>query len=54
MFLRVIAKGYKIRNMEDMLVYARIDNGMHARRKGYEYIKSEKQLLNLKKELRKP
>ena len=52
LFLRVIAKGYKIRNMEDMLVYARIDNGMHARRKGYEYIKSEKQLLNLKKELK--
>ena len=52
LFLRVIAKGYKIQNLEDILVYARIDNGMHARRKGYEYIKSEKQLLNLKKELK--
>ncbi|WP_180035088.1 MULTISPECIES: glycosyltransferase [unclassified Acinetobacter] len=52
LFLRVIAKGYKIQNLEDVLVYARIDNGMHARRKGYEYIKSEKQLLNLKKELK--
>ena len=51
LFLRVIAKGYKIKNLEDILVYARIDNGMHARRKGIEYIKSEKQLLNLKKEL---
>lgn len=51
LFLRVIAKGYKITNLEDILVYARIDNGMHARRKGIEYIKSEKQLLNLKKEL---
>ncbi len=52
LFLRVIAKGYKIENLEDILVYARIDNGMHARRKGYEYIKSEKQLLKLKKELK--
>lgn len=52
LFLRVIAKGYKIQNLEDILVYARIDNGMHARRKGYEYIKSEKQLLTLKKELK--
>lgn len=52
LFLRVIAKGYKIQNLEDILVYARINNGMHTRRKGFEYIKSEKQLLNLKKELK--
>lgn len=52
LFLRVIAKGYKIQNLADVLVYARIDNGMHGRRKGLEYIKSEKQLLNLKKQLK--
>lgn len=52
LFLRVIAKGYKIQNLEDVLVYARIDNGMHTRRKGYQYIKSEKKLLDLKKELK--
>lgn len=52
LFLRVIAQGCKIQNLPDNLVYARIDNGMHARRKGLEYIKSEKQLLNLKKELK--
>ncbi|TCH64147.1 glycosyltransferase [Acinetobacter sp. ANC 4862] len=52
LFLRVIAKGYKIQNLADVLVYARIDNGMHARRKGFEYIRSEKQLLNLKKQLK--
>lgn len=52
LFLRVIAKGYKIQNLEDVLVYARIDNGMHTRRKGYQYIKSEKQLLKLKKDLK--
>lgn len=52
LFLRVIAKGYKIQNLPDVLVYARIDNGMHARRKGFEYIKSEHQLLKLKKQLK--
>ena len=52
LFLRVIAEGYKIQNLADVLVYARVDNGMHVRRKGLEYIKSEKQLLNLKKELK--
>ncbi|MDW5271778.1 amylovoran biosynthesis protein AmsE, partial [Acinetobacter baumannii] len=52
LFLRVIAKGYKIENLPDVLVYARIDNGMHGRRKGLQYIKSEKQLLDLKKQLK--
>lgn len=52
LFLRVIAKGYKIHNLKDTLVYARIDNGMHGRRKGIQYIKSEKQLLDLKKKLK--
>lgn len=52
LFLRVIAEGYKIQNLPDVLVYARIANGMHGRRKGLGYIKSEKQLLNLKKQLK--
>ena len=52
LFLRIIAKGYKISNLPDVLVYARIDNGMHARRKGFQYIKSEKQLRDLKKQLK--
>jgi len=52
LFLRVIAKGYKVQNLPEVLVYARIDNGMHGRRKGIEYIKSEKQLLDLKKHLK--
>lgn len=52
LFLRVIAQGYKIQNLPDVLVYARIDNGMHGRRKGFQYIKSEKQLLDLKKQLK--
>lgn len=52
LFLRIIAKGYQISNLPDVLVYARIDNGMHGRRKGFKYIKSEKQLLDLKKQLK--
>lgn len=52
LWLRVIAAGYKVGNHPDVLLYARVGNGMHARRKGFEYIKSEKQLLNLKKELK--
>lgn len=52
LFLRIIAKGYKLYNFEDILVYARIDNGMHKRRKGLKYIQSEKKLLDLKKKLK--
>lgn len=52
LFLRIIAQGYQISNLPDVLVYARIDNGMHGRRKGFKYIKSEKQLRDLKKQLK--
>ncbi|WP_010113569.1 glycosyltransferase [Acinetobacter sp. P8-3-8] len=52
LWLRVIAAGHKVGNHADVLLYARVGNGMHARRKGIEYIKSEKQLLKLKKELK--
>ena len=52
LWLRVIGAGYKVANLEDIILYARVGNGMHARRKGYKYIKSEKQLLKLKKELK--
>ena len=52
LWLRVIGSGYKVANLADLILFARVGNGMHARRKGYAYIKSEKQLLNLKKELK--
>lgn len=52
LWLRVIAAGHQVANLPDVLLYARVGNGMHSRRKGYEYIKSEKQLLKLKKELK--
>ncbi|WFP96868.1 glycosyltransferase [Acinetobacter sp. ANC 7201] len=51
LWLRVIGAGHKVGNHPDVLLYARVGNGMHARRKGFEYIKSEKQLLDLKKSL---
>ncbi|MDH1069412.1 glycosyltransferase [Acinetobacter johnsonii] len=52
LWLRVIGAGYTVANLPDVILYARVGNGMHARRKGYQYIKSEKQLLKLKKELK--
>lgn len=52
LWLRVIGAGHIVANLPDIVLYARVGNGMHARRKGLEYIKSEKQLLNLKKELK--
>lgn len=52
LWLRVIGNNYKVANLSDVVLYARVGNGMHARRKGFEYIKSEKQLLNLKKQLK--
>lgn len=52
LWLRVIGNNHKVANLPDVLLYARVGNGMHARRKGFEYIKSEKQLLDLKKQLK--
>lgn len=52
LWLRVIGAGYRVGNHPDVLLFARVGNGMHARRKGFEYIRSEKQLLNLKKQLK--
>ncbi|MDO3658219.1 glycosyltransferase [Acinetobacter genomosp. 15BJ] len=52
LWLRVIGNNYRVANLPDVLLYARVGNGMHARRKGLEYIKSEKQLLDLKKQLK--
>ena len=48
LFLRLIAANYKLHNLNEVLVYARVDNGMHGRRKGLAYIKSEFQLMKTK------
>lgn len=52
LWLRVIGAGYKVANLPDVLLYARVGNGMHARRRGLQYIQSEKQLLDLKLKLK--
>lgn len=52
LWLRVIASGHKVANLDDILVDARVGDGMVARRRGWEYIKSEIQLFHLKNELR--
>lgn len=52
LWLRVIGAEYKVANLPDVLLYARVGNGMHARRRGWQYIQSEKQLLDLKIKLK--
>lgn len=52
LWLRVIAEGYEVANLPDTLVYARAGNDMLTRRKGITYIKSEWQLVKLKRKLK--
>lgn len=51
LWLRVIAQKYEVYNLPDVLVNVRSGSAMYARRKGWDYIKSEYQLAKLKKEL---
>lgn len=51
LWLRLLSKNYKAQNLACVLVYARIGNGMHERRRGISYLKSEIQLYKIKKEL---
>lgn len=52
LWLRIIAAGYNVANIDRVLVYARVGNGMHARRRGWSYIQSEKKLRDLKIDLK--
>lgn len=52
LWLRVIAKGYKVCNLYEPLVLARVGTDMIKRRKGLVYVKSEYQLFKLKKNLK--
>lgn len=47
LWLRVLARGYNVANLPDILVHVRAGSAMFQRRKGIEYLKSEKQLLKL-------
>lgn len=52
LWLRVIARQYKVYNLPEILVKVRSGRAMYARRKGLDYIKSELQLAKLKKQLK--
>jgi glycosyltransferase involved in cell wall biosynthesis len=41
LWVKLFVKGYKLFNISDYLVYARIDNGFISRRKGYNLFKNE-------------
>lgn len=51
LWLRLIAKGYELDNLEEPLVNARVGKEMIKRRKGWYYVCSEFKLYRLKKEL---
>lgn len=51
LWLRLIAQNYKVKNMEDILVFARVGHNMIGRRRGMKYISSELKLAKLKVEL---
>ena len=48
LWLRCIAAGMKVENVDKPLVYARVGNGMLSRRRGFLYLKSEVELLSIK------
>ena len=52
LWLRVIAKGYEVGNLDEPLVLVRAGDSMISRRKGKEYIKGEWQLFKLKRSLK--
>lgn len=52
LWLRVIAKGYEVANLDETLVLVGAGDSMVSRRKGKEYIKGEWQLFKLKQNLK--
>ncbi|EHX2146160.1 glycosyltransferase [Escherichia albertii] len=51
LWLRVVASGFDVCNLNESLILARVGDNMLARRKGLKYIKSEFQLYRLKVKL---
>ncbi|MFR3121457.1 MAG: glycosyltransferase [Proteus mirabilis] len=52
LWLRILASNHKILNVEQSLVYARVNKNTLLRRRGLSYIKSEYKLAKLKKSLK--
>lgn len=48
LWVKMVANGNQVANLEDLLVYARVGNGMVSRRHGWNYFKSEWRLYLLK------
>lgn len=51
LWIRFLANNYRVANLPEVLVYMRAD-GLHGRRKGWQYIKSEWQMFKLKQDLK--
>ena len=51
LWLRVLAAGFQSANLSDSLVYARTGKSMISRRRGWQYVQSEWQLFQLKRQL---
>ena len=52
LWLRVIAKGYEVGNLDEALVLVRAGDSMLSRRRGKDYAKGEWKLFNLKRKLK--
>jgi len=51
LWLRMIARGFNVVNLKSPLLKVRVANGMVLKRRGFNYIKSEFKIFQLKKEL---
>ena len=52
LWLRILAGGYIVHNMANVLVHVRAGHDLYDRRRGWQYIRSEWQLLQLKRKLK--
>ncbi|SBT14691.1 glycosyltransferase [Vibrio celticus] len=52
LWIRIQAKGYKLHNLKETLVSARVGNGMLERRRGIDYAKSELRIMHLMYDLK--
>ena len=48
LWIKLVAQGQKVANLPDILVYARVGNGMVGRRRGLNQAKAEWRLFKLK------
>ncbi|XDZ52674.1 glycosyltransferase [Neisseriaceae bacterium CLB008] len=51
LWLRIIAAGYQVANLEEVLLHMRAGQAMLSRRRGWVYVKSEWKMVQLKKQI---